>query len=180
MQNNELKQLIESIIFVSSSPVTLKELNHYFKDQEAKDLREVLKELVSDFANSERGFELVEISKGYQFRSKAEFADEIINFNKEIKKFRLSKASLEVLAIVAYKQPLTRVEVEQIRGVDCSGVINLLLDKRLLEIRGRKDVPGKPFLYGSTDEFLETFNLKSLNELPTLKEIEELDSELGL
>ena len=180
MQNNELKQLIESIIFVSNSPVTVKELNHYFKDHEAKDLRKVLKELVSEFEDSDRGFELVEISNGFQFRSKPEFADEIINFNKEIKKFRLSKASLEVLAIAAYKQPITRVEIEQIRGVDCSGVINLLLDKRLLEIRGRKDVPGKPFLYATTDEFLETFNLKNLKELPTLKEIEDLDGELEL
>ena len=180
LQNNELKQLIESIIFVSNSPVTVKELNHYFKDHEAKDLRKVLKELVSEFENSDRGFELVEISNGFQFRSKPEFADEIINFNKEIKKFRLSKASLEVLAIAAYKQPITRVEIEQIRGVDCSGVINLLLDKRLLEIRGRKDVPGKPFLYATTDEFLETFNLKNLKELPTLKEIEDLDGELEL
>ena len=135
---------------------------------------------MSDFENSDRGFELVEISNGYQFRSKPEFADEIVNYNKEIKKFRLSKASLEVVAIVAYKQPITRVEIEQIRGVDCSGVINLLLDKRLLEIRGRKDVPGKPFLYATTNEFLETFNLKSLKELPTLKEIEDLDSELEL
>ena len=178
MQNNEIKRLIESIIFVSSSPVTLKELNHYFKEYESKDLRKIMKELMEEFENSDRGFELVEISNGYQFRSKPEFAEEIINFNKEIKKFRLSKASLEVLAIVAYKQPITRVEIEQIRGVDCSGVINLLLDKRLLEIKGRKDVPGKPFLYGSTDEFLETFNLKNLKELPTLKEIEEFEGDL--
>ena len=180
LQNNELKQLIESIIFVSSDPVTIKELNHYFKGYEAKDLEKVLKEIISEFENSDRGFELVELGKGYLFRSKPEFAEEIINFNKEIKKFRLSKASLEVLAIVAYKQPVTRVEIEQIRGVDCSGVINLLLNKRFIEIRGRKDAPGKPFLYGTTDEFLKTFNLKSLNELPTLREIEELEGDLEL
>ena len=113
-------------------------------------------------------------------RTKSEYSDEIINFNKEIKKFRISKASLEVLAITAYKQPLTRLEIEQIRGVDCSGVINQLLDKRLLEIRGRKDVPGKPFLYGTTSEFLETFNLKNLKDLPTLQEIEDMEPELKL
>ena len=178
LPNNDLKQLIESIIFVSSTPVTVKELSHYFKEHEAKDLRKLLKEITTEYQEKNRGFELVEISNGFQFRSKPEFAEEIVNFNKEIKKFRLSKASLEVIAIVAYKQPITRVEVEQIRGVDCSGVINLLLDKRLLDIKGRKDVPGKPFLYGTTDEFLETFNLKSLKELPTLKEIEDLDGEL--
>ena len=180
MNNNEFKKLIESIIFVSSKPVTVKEFKHYFKDYETRDLKNILNELLEEWKNSDRGFILVEVSDGYQFRSRPDFADDIIDFNKEIKKFRLSKASLEVLAITAYKQPVTRVEIEQIRGVECSGVINLLLEKRLLEIRGRKDVPGKPFLYGTTDEFLETFNLKNLKDLPSLREIEELDSELEL
>lgn len=180
LSNSYLKKVIESIIFTSSKPVTIKELKYYFKDHETKDLRALLKNLMVEWENSERGISLVEVSNGFQFRTKPEFADEIIDFNKEIKKFRLSKASLEVLAITAYKQPVTRIEIEQIRGVDCSGVVSLLLDKKLLEIRGRKEVPGKPFLYGTTDEFLETFNLKSLNDLPTLKEIEELDPELKL
>ena len=136
--------------------------------------------MIADWENAEHGFKLVEVSNGYQLRTIPEYSDEIINFNKEIKKFRISKASLEVLAITAYKQPLTRLEIEQIRGVDCSGVINQLLDKRLLEIRGRKDVPGKPFLYGTTGEFLETFNLKSIKDLPTLQEIEDMEPELKL
>lgn len=178
LQNNEVKRIIEAIIFVSPTPVALKELKHYFKNYEAKNLKKLLEELVLEFSNSDRGFELVEISNGYQFRSKPEFAEEIIGFNKEIKKFRISKASLEVLSIVAYKQPVTRVEIEQIRGVDCSGVINALLNKKLMDIRGRKDVPGKPFIYGTTDEFLSTFNLKSLNDLPTLKEIEKIETSL--
>ncbi|MGH7885089.1 MAG: SMC-Scp complex subunit ScpB, partial [Thermodesulfobacteriota bacterium] len=97
---------------------------------------------------------------------------------KEIKKFRLSRAALEVLAIVAYKQPVSKVEIEKIRGVDCSGVVNVLLDKRFLEIKGRKDVPGKPFIYGTTNTFLETFSLKSLKDLPTLKEIEKINEDL--
>ncbi len=178
LQNDNLKQLIEAIIFVSSVPVTVKELKHYFKNYEAKELIKALEEIASNFETSDRGFELLEISNGYQFRSKAEFAEDIINFNKEIKKSRLGKASLETLAIVAYKQPVTRVEVEQVRGVSCSSVINLLLDKGLIEIRGRKDAPGKPFFYGTTDGFLSTFNLKNLSELPTLKEIEEIENDL--
>lgn len=175
-----MKKLIEAIIFTSNKPVTIKELKYYFKDFETKELRSVLKELINDWENVEHGFNLVEVSNGYQLRTKSEYSDEIINFNKEIKKFRISKASLEVLAITAYKQPLTRLEIEQIRGVDCSGVINQLLDKRLLEIRGRKEVPGKPFLYGTTDDFLETFNLKSIKDLPTLQEIEDMEPELKL
>ena len=180
MSNNDLKKIIEAIIFTSNKPVTIKELKFYFKDIDTKELRTILKELINDWDQAERGFSLVEVSNGYQLRTKSEYSDEIINFNKEIKKFRISKASLEVLAITAYKQPLTRLEIEQIRGVDCSGVINQLLDKRLLEIRGRKDVPGKPFLYGTTSEFLETFNLKNLKDLPTLQEIEDMEPELKL
>lgn len=178
LQNNEIKRTLESIIFVSSAPVTIKELQHYFKDCGAKELKEALEELALEFKNSDRAFELVEISNGYQFRSKPEFAEDIISFNKEIRKFRISKASLEVLSIVAYKQPVTRAEIEQVRGVDCSGIINALLDKRLLDIRGRKDVPGRPFTYGTTDEFLATFNLKNLSDLPTLREIEEIETNL--
>ncbi len=178
LQNDEIKRVIEAIIFVSPAPVTLKELKHYFKNCETKNLKKLLEELVLEFNDLDRGFELVEISNGYQFRSKPEFAEEIIAFNKEIKKFRISKASLEVLSIVAYRQPVTRVEIEQIRGVDCSGVINALLNKKLMDIRGRKDVPGKPFIYGTTDEFLATFNLESLNDLPTLKEIEKIETSL--
>ena len=179
MSISETKKIIESIIFVSNKPVSIKELKSYFKEYESRELRYILKELLSEWNESNRGFNLVEISDGYQFRTRPEFAEEIISYNKEVKKFRLSKASLEVLAISAYKQPLTRLEIEQIRGVDSSGVINQLLDKKLLEIRGRKDVPGRPFLYGTTDDFLETFSLKNLKDLPTLKEIEEIDDNLN-
>ncbi len=126
----------------------------------------------------DRSFLLQYVAGGYQFRTKSEYSEYIIDFNKKIKKFRLSRAALEVLAIVAYKQPITKVEIEKIRGVDCSGVVNLLLDKRFLQIKGRKDVPGKPFIYATTDVFLETFSLKSLKDLPTLKEIEKINEDL--
>lgn len=164
---------------MSKRPVNIKELKSYFKEYESRELRNILKELLNEWNEADRGFNLVEISDGYQFRTRPDFAEEIISYNKEVKKFRLSKASLEVLAISAYKQPLTRLEIEQIRGVDSSGVINQLLDKKLLEIRGRKDIPGRPFLYGTTDDFLETFSLKNLKDLPSLKEIEEIDDNLN-
>lgn len=164
---------------MSKRPVNIKELKSYFKEYESRELRNILKELLNEWNEADRGFNLVEISDGYQFRTRPDFAEEIISYNKEVKKFRLSKASLEVLAISAYKQPLTRLEIEKIRGVDSSGVINQLLEKKLLEIRGRKDIPGRPFLYGTTDDFLETFSLKNLKDLPTLKEIEEIDDNLN-
>lgn len=179
MSNTEsLKKIFESIIFASESPVTIKELSEVFPDIEKKEIRSALKSLERDWLDLNRSFSLENIAEGYQFRTKPAFSEHIVEFNKEIKKFRLSRAALEVLAIIAYKQPVTKVEVEKIRGVDCSGVVNVLLDKRFLEIKGRKDVPGKPFIYGTTDTFLETFSLKSLKDLPTLKEIEKINEDI--
>ena len=109
MSSNETKKIIESIIFVSQKPISLKDLKSYFKEYETKGLRKLVNEIIDDWKEADRGFHLVEVSDGYQFRTKPEYAEEIISFNKEIKKFRLSKASLEVLAIAAYKQPLTRL-----------------------------------------------------------------------
>ena len=138
MQNNnshdekDLKKIIESIIFVSDKPVTLHELKSYFKNTDTKIIKNLLKDIHSDWNNLDRGFIMTEISGGFQFRTKSEYSEHIINFNKEIKKFRLSNAALEVLAITAYNQPLTKLEIDKIRGVDSSGVINSLLEKRLL------------------------------------------------
>lgn len=179
MSNLEsLKKIIESIIFASDTPVTVKDLYDVFPEIEKKDIRDSLKSLKKDWMDLDRSFSLENIAEGYQFRTKPAFSEYIVQFNKEIKKFRLSRAALEVLAIIAYKQPVTKVEVDKIRGVDSSGVVNVLLEKRFLEIKGRKDVPGKPFIYGTTDTFLETFSLKSLKDLPTLKEIEKISEDL--
>ena len=173
----KIQDIIESIIFVSDTPVTLNELAGLFNDIERKEVREAINNLEKKWEELNRSFTLQNIAGGYQFRTKSEYSEYIIEFNKKIKKFRLSRAALEVLAIVAYKQPITKVEIEQIRGVDCSGVVNMLLDKTFLQIKGRKDVPGKPFLYGTTEIFLETFSLNSLKDLPTLKEIEQFNED---
>ena len=179
MSNTDsLKKIFESIIFASDTPVTVKELCDVFPEIERKDIRAALKSLEREWIDINRSFSLENVADGYQFRTKPAFSEHIVEFNKEIKKFKLSRAALEVLAIIAYKQPVTKVEVEKIRGVDCSGVVNVLLEKRFLEIKGRKDVPGKPFIYGTTDTFLETFSLKSLKDLPTLKEIEKINEDL--
>lgn len=176
--NDEIQKIIESIIFVSDTPVTLNDLSEYFKNQERKDIKAAINNLEKKWEDMDRSFNLQNIAGGYQFRTKTEYSEHIIEFNKKVKKFRLSRAALEVLAIVAYKQPVTKVEIEKIRGVDCSGVVNLLLEKRFMQIKGRKEVPGKPFIYGTTERFLETFSLKSLKDLPTLKEIEKINEDL--
>ena len=141
-------------------------------------MRKCLKELVEEWEALNRGFLLSEIAGGFQFRTDPRYSEDISNYNKKVRKFRLSRAALEVTAIIAYKQPVTKVEIEAIRGVDSSGVINVLMERRVIEIKGRKEVIGKPFLYGTTSEFLEVFGLKTLNDLPTLKELDEITQNL--
>ncbi|MEQ9618633.1 MAG: SMC-Scp complex subunit ScpB [Deltaproteobacteria bacterium] len=178
MESTDIKKAIECIIFISDQPVSVDKLQQVFTEVERADIKKYLKELIHDWAELGRGIILEEVAGGHQFRTDSAYGEHISNFNKRVKKFRLSRAALEVIAIIAYKQPVTRVEVESIRGVDSSGVINALLERRILEIKGRKEVIGKPFLYGTTSEFLEVFGLKSLNDLPTLKEIDEISKNL--
>lgn len=179
MSDDYYKRAIESIIFVSDKPVKLSNLKSFFKDLKPSELEKIIDDLIDEWKNLNRGFKLEKVSGGYHFRTRSEYSREILDFNKEIKKFKLSRAALEVVAIAAYKQPVTKVEIDQIRGVDSSGVVNLLLEKRLLEIKGRKEVPGRPFLYSTTDEFLETFGLNSLKDLPSVKELEDIDKDIG-
>ncbi len=178
MDLSDIKKAIESIIFISDQPVTVDKLSLAFPNIDRLQIRMCLKELISDWEELNRGFFLAEIAGGFQFRTDPKHSEDISNYNKKIKKFRLSRAALEVIAIIAYKQPVTRVEIESIRGVDSSGVINVLLERRVVEIKGRKEVIGKPFLYGTTADFLEVFGLKSLNDLPTLKELDEISQNL--
>lgn len=178
MDLSDIKKAIESIIFISDQPVSVDKLSLAFPNVERAQLRKCLKELVEEWEALNRGFLLSEIAGGYQFRTDPRYSEDISNYNKKIKKFRLSRAALEVTAIIAYKQPVTKVEIEAIRGVDSSGVINVLMERRVIEIKGRKEVIGKPFLYGTTAEFLEVFGLKTLNDLPTLKELDEITQNL--
>jgi len=123
--------------------------------------------------STRRGVRLVEVAGGYQLRTPKENAD-------WVKKFlggrpaRMGRATLETLAIIAYRQPVTKAEIEAIRGVDVDGVVNTLMERSLIRAVGRKDVPGRPFLFGTTAEFLQLFNMKDLSELPTLKELDEI------
>ena len=177
MDRKSLKSVIECLIFISEKPVTLMMLQKVFPELKKSDIKDCLDEVLDEWNNLDRGFKLHEIANGYQFRTNSEFSEYLIKF-KQSKPFKLSRAALEALAIIAYKQPITRIEVDQIRGVDSSGVVSLLLEKRLIEIKGRREVIGRPFLYATTNEFLETFGLKSIADLPTLKELEEIDSSI--
>ena len=173
MEPENIKSIIESLLFVADGPLTIQRLSEVLEGVEKEDVRSTLDELQSELENSRRGVRLVEVAGGYQFRTAKVNAD-------WVKKFlggrpaRMGRATLETLAIIAYRQPITRAEIEAIRGVDVDGVINTLLDRSLIRAVARKDVPGRPFLYGTTPEFLQLFNLKDLTHLPTLKEMEEI------
>jgi len=173
MKEASLKQIVESILFVSDSPLSLDRLYTLLEEFEREAIRDAVTAITNDCTSAKRGIELVQVAGGYQFRSRSEFADYIRRL-KKLKPARFSPSSLETLAIIAYRQPVTRGEVEYFRGVDSGGVLKSLLDKKLIKIIGKKDIPGKPLIYGTTKEFMETFSLKDLASLPTLREIEEL------
>ncbi len=170
---SRLKSILEALIFVSEQPISLDKMAAVLTDCSRQRLKEVLGELEQEYAERAGALEIVEVANGYQFRTRAEFAPWLGRLRQQ-KFARLSRAALETLAIVAYRQPVTRAEAEAIRGVDSGAVLGTLLERRLLRILGRKEVPGRPILYGTTHDFLELFGLKSLKDLPTLREIKDM------
>ena len=176
METHELKSVIEAMIFVSQEPITEKMILSALAETgiEKDEVRECIASIESDWnENAERGVGLAKVAGGYQFRTKEGAADWLRKLSVP-KPMRLSAPALETLAIVAYRQPIMRSEIEKIRGVDSGGVLKTLLERRLLRIVGRSQEPGQPLLYGTTNEFLEIFNLNTLKELPTLKDIDDL------
>ncbi|MCB9708542.1 MAG: SMC-Scp complex subunit ScpB [Myxococcales bacterium] len=173
MADTNLKHVIESLIFVADKPVTTTQLSKVAKAS-AKEINEALGELVGDYKG--RGLELVEVSGGYQFRSSAHTSEYVKQFVAQ-RPVRLTRAQLEVLAIIAYRQPLTRPEIEEIRGVDSGSALRVVLERALIKILGRKEEPGRPLMYGTTGFFLEFFGLPALKDLPTLREFSELSEE---
>ena len=170
---SELRAIIESLLFVSEVPLSLVKIKAILSMHTHGEIIQALEELRQEYADHRHGFFLAEVAQGYQFRTKPEYGDWIRKLKKIIPT-RLSQASLETLAIVAYRQPILRSEIESIRGVDVGGILRLLLEKNLVKILGRKNVPGRPIIYGTTHKFLEFFNLKDIASLPTLEEMEEL------
>jgi segregation and condensation protein B len=166
----QTKAVIEALVFVSESPVSLDAIREVLGDLPKKDLQRILGEMIEEYKTAPRGFTLSEVGGGYQFRTRTEYAEWVKKL-KRVKPFALSQPSLETLAIIAYKQPVLRTEIEKIRGVDSGGVLRTLLEKRLIKILGKKDVPGKPLVYGTSKRFLEMFGLKDLSGLPTLKDL---------
>jgi segregation and condensation protein B len=168
--SKRLRSILESLLFVAGDPVPLGRLTTLLSGYEKRDIVRTLAELADEYARDERGFRLEQIAGGYQLRTSRANADFVKALLAQ-RPVRLTRASLETLAVIAYRQPVTRPEIEAIRGVDIDAVLTTLLERRLVRVLGRKDVIGRPLLYGTTAEFLETFGLKDLASLPTLEEL---------
>lgn len=162
-----IKSVIESLLFVSGEPLSIKDITNALESN-IKIIKEVLDEMVLEYDNEKRGIKLISINGEYQLVTKAENGDYIQKLLKKNKRQSLSQASLESLAIIAYKQPITRVDIDEIRGVKSESAMQRLIEKDLIKEVGRLEVPGRPILFGTTEEFLRQFGLRELNELPSL------------
>lgn len=171
MERDLIKAILENVLFVSDSPLSLDRIVALFEGEVTKEeIAEALEELKEDFES--RALELTEIAEGWRFQTRAEYSQWITRFFKMERGQKLSRASLEVLAIIAYRQPITRAEIDEIRGVDSGGVLRNLIDKSLVKTMGRRKVPGRPMMYGTTSRFLEYFGLARLADLPTMEEFQ--------
>lgn len=178
MDATRLRGICEAVIFAAEKPVTMSQLKAIFEQEgevSKEDLESALETLKADGVE-ERGTVLVEVSGGFVFRTRPEYREWVSRLTAP-KATRLSRASLETLAIVGYRQPVTRAGIDDIRGVDSGAVLKGLLDKKLVKILGKQEGVGNPLIYGTTREFLELFGLKDLSQLPTLKEFQELDDD---
>ncbi len=175
LSNEKLKALIEAILYVAPEPVALEAIAQALEGEERERVKAKLQELVEEFQRPEHGIQIRQVAGGYKFYTKPEHHEVLRKFVKSLKPpLRLSKAALETLAVVAYRQPVTLPEIDQIRGVDCGGVIHTLLEKKLLVTAGRKSVVGRPILYRTSRDFLVHFGMKDVCDLPSLREFEEL------
>ncbi len=174
LPDDRVKQIIEALLFASSKPVMIPEIRKIMKFLTPKQIEAFIVQLREDYAQNNRSFEILEVAGGYEVATKKEFAPWIFKIELQKKAKQVTQSALETLSILAYKQPITRAEIEELRGVDAGGVLNTLMERSLIKIVGKKEVPGRPFLYGTTEKFLEHFGLKSLQDLPNIDEIKNL------
>jgi segregation and condensation protein B len=171
MNEFDVKPILESLFFVSDSPIRVESLVEILPESNKEAILEGIHQIQAEYGDCSKGIELAEISGGYQFRTKPGWAEWVHRLKKP-KAVKLSQAALETLAIVAYRQPVIRPAIEEIRGVDTGSVLHTLLEKGLVKIMGRKDLPGRPIVYGTTKVFLELFSLNSVSDLPKLQEVQ--------
>ncbi|MBV8138555.1 MAG: SMC-Scp complex subunit ScpB [Deltaproteobacteria bacterium] len=173
MEAEHLKSILESLLFAAGEPVSMVRLQAALDGPPRAEIQQALAAMTAEYAANNRGLRLEEVAGGYQLRTLKEHAPYVRKLL-AARPPRLSRPLLETVAIIAYRQPVTRPELEQLRGVDSGGVLETLLERRLIKIAGRKEAPGRPIIYATTPEFLETFGLKDLDGLPDLKEFQEI------
>ena len=181
MQKSEIKNIIEALLFAAREPLTQLQVNNVF-EPDTPNLKEIVDQLNKLYSKNENAFTINKVAGGFQIVSKKEYEYFINKLFKKSGRLKLSLAAMDSLAIIAYKQPISRYEVEAIRGVDSSGVLKTLLNHELIKIKGRDVGPGRPLLYKTTSKFLEYFGLNRISDMPKLKEISELidaDPSLG-
>ena len=170
----DLKSKMEVLIFISENPISLENISE-FLDIDKDKAEALINDLMSEINNLKRSFKLEKIADGYQFRTHEDYKNLIKEYINK-KPFKLSRASLEVLGIIAKRQPITKLEIDKIRGVDSIGVINVLLERDIIKVSGEKNAPGKPYLYKTTDFFLEVFSLNNINEIPDIDEFNDYEA----
>lgn len=179
MDRDAKRRLVEALILASPESISAARLADLVPRGKPGLVSELVRELNEFYEKNERGFEIWEVAGGFQLRTRADLANYVQQMHEQ-RPARLSRAALETLSIVAYRQPVTRAEVEHVRGVDVGPILRGLSERKLVRIAGHRDVPGRPILYATTRRFLEVFGLPSLRDLPTLRDMEELLGEEGL
>lgn len=181
---DQLALQIEALIFVSEEPLQLEDMQATLQnlleiELSLDEISEALASLQARYSSPDFAFEIIEVAGGFEFYSKPSYNSVVNALLKHKSKKKLSRAALETLSIIAYKQPVTRRELEKIRGVSCDYAVNKLLEKDLIEIKGRSEELGRPLIYGTSEQFMRHFGLKSMKELPKLKELQEKENSIG-
>ncbi|MCD6584967.1 MAG: SMC-Scp complex subunit ScpB [Desulfobacteraceae bacterium] len=174
----DIKNIIESLLFVADTPLSMDHLKNAIPEAETDQIQQTILALKKEYELKNGGFLIHEVAGGYQFRTRPEYKEWIRRLLQP-KPPKLSKPAMETLAIIAYRQPMLRSEMEHIRGVNSGNAIRILLERKLIRVLGRREVPGRPLVYATTQKFLETFDLKNLKDLPSLKEIDEFETRSG-
>lgn len=173
MERDQQRKIVEALVLASPEPISAARIADIVPGCTPSQAVQLIQELGLDYERGDRAFEIWEVAGGYQIRTRPAFAGYLRQLQKE-RPFRLSRAALETLAVIAYRQPVTRAEIESVRGVDAGAVIRSLVERKLVRIAGHRDVPGRPLLYATTARFLEVFGFSRLEDLPTLREIDDL------
>jgi len=179
LQDDQLKQVVEALIFASDIPITINQLKGFIEEATASEIKKAVNSLNLEYNKTGRAITIISVAGGFQMVTREAYTQWIRKLFIKRRKSRLSQAALETLSVIAFKQPVSKSEIEAIRGVGCDGVVKTLLERKLITITGRSDGPGRPLIYASTKEFLRYFGINDVSDLPKPREIEELMKEEG-